>query len=70
VGSEMCIRDRLIPKECPNVPKDLLNPRDIWEDKREYDKKALELAEKFKENFKKFKNVSQNIVDAGINLSA
>lgn len=60
----------LIPKECPNVPRDLLNPRDIWVDKKAYDKKALELAKKFKENFKKFKNVSENIVDAGINLSA
>jgi phosphoenolpyruvate carboxykinase (ATP) len=57
-----------IPTECPNVPKNILNPRDIWKDKNEYDKNAIELAEKFKENFKKFKNVSQNIIDAGPNL--
>ena len=45
----------------------VLNPRNLWEDKEEYDKKALELAEKFKENFKKFKNVSEDIANAGIN---
>lgn len=44
----------LIPTECPNVPQDMLNPRELWEDKEEYDKKALELFEKFSENFKKF----------------
>ena len=56
-----------MPSECPNVPSELLNPRDLWEDKYEYDKKALELAENFEENFKKFKNVSKNIANAGIN---
>lgn len=44
----------LIPTECPNVPQEILNPRDIWEDKDGYDKKALELLEKFNENFKRF----------------
>jgi len=48
----------LIPTECPNVPQDILNPREIWTDKEEYDKKALELAQKFEENFKKFRIVS------------
>ena len=56
-----------MPSECPNVPSELLNPRDLWEDKYEYVKKALELAENFEENFKKFKNVSKNIANAGIN---
>lgn len=56
-----------MPSECPNVPSELLNPRDLWMDKEEYDKKALELAESFKENFKKFKNVSEDIANAGIN---
>lgn len=55
-----------IPKRCPNVPNDILNPRELWEDKEAYDNKALELAQSFKENFKKFKNVSHDIVEAGI----
>ena len=56
----------LIPLECPNVPSSILNPRELWSNKVEYDKKALELAESFKENFKKFKNVSKEIINAGI----
>ena len=56
-----------MPSECPNVPSEILNPKDLWMDKEEYDKKALELAENFKENFKKFKNVSEDIANAGIN---
>ena len=56
----------LITSECPNVPASVLNPRELWDDKEEYDKKALELAESFKNNFKQFKNVSEEIVNAGI----
>lgn len=55
-----------IPLECPNVPSDVLNPRVLWDDQEEYDRKALELAKKFRENFQKFKNVSKEIEDAGI----
>jgi phosphoenolpyruvate carboxykinase (ATP) len=56
----------MIPKECPEVPEALLNPRAMWEDKEECDKKALELAEKFRENFKKFQQVPENIANAGL----
>lgn len=56
----------LIPSECPDVPSDLLDPRNLWEDKEEYDKKALKLAIDFEKNFKKFKDVSKEIVHAGI----
>lgn len=56
----------LVPETCPNVPDNVLNPRELWIDKSEYDKKALELAERFKENFKKFNNVSEDIINAGI----
>ncbi len=43
-----------IPQFCPNVPNEILNPRNTWEDKNLYDTKAVELAEKFKANFAKF----------------
>jgi len=59
----------LIPKECPGVPSEILDPRNTWGDKEAYDAKALELAEKFNENFKKFKNVSDSIVEAAPRLN-
>lgn len=58
----------LVPTECPNVPQDMLNPRIMWEDKDEYDRKAFELAEKFIKNFKKFTSISKDIIDAGPSL--
>lgn len=43
-----------MPKSCPNVPEEVLNPRNTWADKEAYDKKASVLAEKFVKNFEKF----------------
>ena len=45
------------PQSCPNVPTEILNPRNTWEDPELYDKKALELAQKFKANYQKLKMV-------------
>ncbi len=41
-----------IPMKCPGVPTDILNPRNLWDDKEAYDKQAEMLAEKFSENYK------------------
>lgn len=54
-----------IPLHCPGVPDHVLQPRETWADKDAYDKKARELAENFKENFKKFTGVSERIKNAG-----
>jgi len=44
----------LVPQSCPNVPVEILNPRDTWSDKEAYDKKANELAGLFVKNFAKY----------------
>lgn len=44
----------MMPKECPNVPSELLSPRHAWADEAEYDKKAKELAAMFIKNFEKY----------------
>ena len=41
-----------IPKSCPGVPSDLLNPADTWKDNKAYKTEAIRLANKFIQNFK------------------
>jgi phosphoenolpyruvate carboxykinase (ATP) len=43
-----------MPETCPNVPSEVLNPRNTWANKADYDSKANELAEAFNKNFDKF----------------
>ena len=43
-----------VPTSCPDVPSDVLMPRNTWTDKAAYDAKARELFEKFEANYKKF----------------
>src|SRR5690606_9245096 len=41
------------PESCPNVPTELLDPINTWEDKKDYVKKAVQLANSFHLNFEK-----------------
>jgi phosphoenolpyruvate carboxykinase (ATP) len=53
----------MIPEECPGVPLEILNPRETWQDKDAYDKKANELAKEFVTNFEKYATgVSEEIL--------
>jgi phosphoenolpyruvate carboxykinase (ATP) len=45
-----------MPVECPDVPSEILNPRNTWSNKEEYDRTAANLADKFVTNFKKFED--------------
>ena len=55
----------LVPTHCSNVPDEVLNPRNTWEDKEAYDNSAKELATMFQKNFAKYKGMDQKIIDAG-----
>lgn len=43
-----------IPASCPNVPSNILNPIDAWEDKAAYQIKAKHLVQLFANNFAKY----------------
>lgn len=54
-----------IPLHIAGVPDEVLQPNKTWSDAAAYEQKAKELAEKFRENFKKFTNVSIDIEEKG-----
>jgi len=55
-----------IPPECKGVPADILNPRNTWKDQKAYDKKAIELAKLFKNNFEEYEShVTREVIAAG-----
>ncbi len=43
-----------IPKAVPDVPSEVLSPKRTWSDASAYDKKAAELAKRFRENDQKY----------------
>jgi phosphoenolpyruvate carboxykinase (ATP) len=43
-----------VPVSCPDVPAEVLVPRNTWKDPAAYDLKARELAERFNRNFTKY----------------
>ena len=42
-----------MPKSCPGVDANILNPRNTWADKDAYDATATKLRDMFRDNFKK-----------------
>ncbi|MBA4548437.1 phosphoenolpyruvate carboxykinase (ATP) [Thermoactinomyces intermedius] len=57
-----------MPKTCPDVPDEILNPRNTWDDPKAYDEKAQELARRFHTHFAKFKHIKDEIRNAGPRL--
>ncbi len=54
-----------IPKTCPEIPSEILDPKNTWKDKDAYDKNANELARRFAENAEGFSEVAPEILSAG-----
>jgi len=44
----------MMPTVCPGVPSEILNPRNTWKDKNNYDLEAKKLAALFVKNFEKY----------------
>jgi phosphoenolpyruvate carboxykinase (ATP) len=53
-----------VPKSCPNVPSEVLFPRNTWKDPNKYDEQAKKLAFLFNENFKKYQDGASEAVRA------
>jgi len=46
----------MMPVTCPNVPDDVLDPKNTWQSQNEYEESANKLAEAFNNNFRKYLN--------------
>jgi phosphoenolpyruvate carboxykinase (ATP) len=55
-----------MPKTCPNVPEELLDPMNTWTNKGAYISKSIQLAHSFHLNFEKFASeASDQIIEGG-----
>jgi phosphoenolpyruvate carboxykinase (ATP) len=59
-----------IPTECPEVPADILNPRNTWKDKEAYDATSNKLAASFIKNFEQYANAANEEIMAASPKSA
>ena len=58
-----------VPTRCPDVPAEVLWPRDTWADKDAYDQRARQLAQMFVDNFENFADrVTDSVRAAGPKL--
>ncbi|MCF6279884.1 MAG: phosphoenolpyruvate carboxykinase (ATP) [Flavobacteriaceae bacterium] len=53
------------PRKCPNVPSEILSPRNTWNNDEGYYKQAHQLADSFRENFKQFEEYANDEIMLG-----
>jgi phosphoenolpyruvate carboxykinase (ATP) len=49
-----------VPTECPNVPAEILNPRNTWKNKEAFDATANKLASSFIKNFEQYASAAND----------
>lgn len=54
-----------VPKICPNVPAEILNPKNTWSDPEAYDIQAKKLAQAFVSNFSKYEDFASREILEG-----
>jgi phosphoenolpyruvate carboxykinase (ATP) len=55
-----------VPKSCPNVPDDLLNPAKSWQGKADFTTEVTKLGQLFNENFQKYADqATAEVIAAG-----
>lgn len=60
-----------VPENCPEVPAEVLDPKNTWADKQAYEQTARELSKRFEANFKQFEShVGDEVTAAGIRAAA
>ena len=61
----------LVPNACPNVPTEVLNPKNTWADAAAYDVQARDLTQRFEANFGQFEShVEDSVKAAAIRAAA
>lgn len=60
-----------VPHSCPNVPTEILDPKNTWQDKSAYDSKANHLADLFVKNFEQYADgVTEEVLDAAPQIAS
>ena len=58
-----------VPKTCPNVPAELLNPAKSWTGTASFKDEVSKLGQLFRENFKKYEDeATEDVIKAGPTL--
>ncbi|RNL83402.1 phosphoenolpyruvate carboxykinase (ATP) [Sinomicrobium pectinilyticum] len=57
-----------VPQVCPEVPSEILNPRNTWKDAAAYDKQAEALSGAFRKNFSRFEAYASEEIMSGAPL--